>query len=133
MEYLAGYMFLAMSILIMFGFPVTFTLLGTALVFGMIGFGWSYEMVGEKTEVYTVNGFWYQNFRANLADFFSDPSKRFSNGSELISLLQKNGIDNPITGEPIFIEHSPGNMIVEKTGDEFVLKICLENGLLYTL
>jgi tripartite ATP-independent transporter DctM subunit len=42
MEYLAGYMFLAMSILIMFGFPVTFTLGGTALVFGLIGFGWNF-------------------------------------------------------------------------------------------
>lgn len=42
MEYLAGYMFLAMSILILFGFPVTFTLGGTALVFGLIGFGWNF-------------------------------------------------------------------------------------------
>ena len=42
MEYLAGYMFLAMSILIMFGFPVTFTLGGTAMIFGIIGFGWNF-------------------------------------------------------------------------------------------
>lgn len=42
MEYLAGWMFLAMSILIMFGFPVTFTLGGVALVFGVIGFGWDF-------------------------------------------------------------------------------------------
>lgn len=42
MQYLAGYMFLAMSILIMFGFPVTFTLGGTAMVFGVIGFGWDF-------------------------------------------------------------------------------------------
>lgn len=42
MEYLAGYMFLAMSILIMFGFPVTFTLGGTAIFFGVIGFGWNF-------------------------------------------------------------------------------------------
>jgi tripartite ATP-independent transporter DctM subunit len=42
MEYLAGWMFLAMSVLIMIGFPVTFTLLGTALTFGMIGFGWNF-------------------------------------------------------------------------------------------
>ncbi len=42
MEYLAGWMFLAMSILILIGFPVTFTLLGTALTFGMIGFGWNF-------------------------------------------------------------------------------------------
>ncbi len=42
MEYLAGWMFLAMSILILIGFPVTFTLLGTAMTFGMIGFGWNF-------------------------------------------------------------------------------------------
>lgn len=42
MQYLAGWMFLAMSILIMVGFPVTFTLLGTALTFGLIGFGWNF-------------------------------------------------------------------------------------------
>ena len=42
MEYLAGWMFLAMSVLILIGFPVTFTLLGTALTFGMIGFGWNF-------------------------------------------------------------------------------------------
>jgi tripartite ATP-independent transporter DctM subunit len=42
MEYLAGWMFLALSILLMAGFPVTFTLLGTSLFFGLIGFGWSF-------------------------------------------------------------------------------------------
>lgn len=39
MEYLAIWMFLALTILLMIGFPVTFTLMGTALVFGYIGFG----------------------------------------------------------------------------------------------
>ena len=42
MEYLAAWMFLALTILLMAGFPVTFTLLGTALTFGMIGFGWDF-------------------------------------------------------------------------------------------
>ena len=42
MEYLPGWMFLALTILLMAGFPVTFTLLGTALGFGLIGFGWSF-------------------------------------------------------------------------------------------
>jgi tripartite ATP-independent transporter DctM subunit len=42
MEYLAAWMFLALTILLMLGFPVTFTLLGTALVFGLIGFGWDF-------------------------------------------------------------------------------------------
>jgi tripartite ATP-independent transporter DctM subunit len=42
MEYLPAWMFLALTILLMAGFPVTFTLLGTAMFFGMIGFGWSF-------------------------------------------------------------------------------------------
>ena len=53
--------------------------------------------------------------------------------AELIDLFQRNGIDNPITGEPIIIEHSPGNMIVEKAGDKIEMKICLENGSLSNL
>jgi tripartite ATP-independent transporter DctM subunit len=42
MEYLPAWMFLALTILLLIGFPVTFTLLGTALTFGLIGFGWSF-------------------------------------------------------------------------------------------
>jgi tripartite ATP-independent transporter DctM subunit len=42
MEYLPAWMFLALTILLLVGFPVAFTLLGTALVFGLIGFGWSF-------------------------------------------------------------------------------------------
>ena len=42
MEYLPAWMFLALTILLMAGFPVTFTLMGTALFFGLIGFGWNF-------------------------------------------------------------------------------------------
>ncbi len=42
MEYLPAWMFLALTILLMAGFPVTFTLLGTSLCFGLIGFGWGF-------------------------------------------------------------------------------------------
>ncbi len=42
MEWLAGVMFLVLTVLLMFGFPVAFTLLGTALGFGLIGFGWNF-------------------------------------------------------------------------------------------
>jgi tripartite ATP-independent transporter DctM subunit len=42
MDFLPGWMFLALTILLMAGFPVTFTLMGTALCFGLIGFGWSF-------------------------------------------------------------------------------------------
>jgi hypothetical protein len=103
------------------------------LISGAIGFGVAYESVGKTTDVYTIEGYWHRNFQYRLSDLFSDPSNDFSNGSELIDLLQRNGIDNPITGEPIIIEHSPGNIVVEKVGDKIVMKICLENGSLYTL
>jgi hypothetical protein len=103
------------------------------LISGAIGFGVAYESVGKTTDVYTIEGYWYTNFKYNLPDLFSEPSNDFSNGPELVDLLQRNGIDNPITGEPIIIEHSPGNMIVEKTEGKILMKICLENGSLYTL
>ncbi len=39
MEYLAAWMFLALTVLLMLGFPVTFTLLGTAMAFGLLYVG----------------------------------------------------------------------------------------------
>ncbi len=42
MDYLAAWMFLALTILLVAGFPVAFTLMGTALAFGLIGFGWGF-------------------------------------------------------------------------------------------
>jgi len=42
MTYLPAWLFLALTVFLMVGFPVTFTLLGTALIFGLIGFGWSF-------------------------------------------------------------------------------------------
>jgi len=42
MDYLPAWMFLALTLLLMVGFPVTFTLMGTALGFGLIGFGWGF-------------------------------------------------------------------------------------------
>jgi len=42
MEALPAIMFLVLTILLMAGFPVAFTLLGTSLFFGLIGFGWDF-------------------------------------------------------------------------------------------
>ena len=97
------------------------------------GFGISYAMVGEKTAVHTSEPFWYAEFRPALDGLFSDPNLNFSNGPELIDLLQKHGIVNPVTGEPIILEQSPGNLIFDGEASEDKLKICLENGLLYNL
>ncbi len=42
MDYLAAWMFLALTVLLLAGFPVAFTLLGTSLVFGLIGLDWGF-------------------------------------------------------------------------------------------
>ncbi len=42
MEYFAAWMFLGLTVWLMAGFPVTFTLMGTALIFGGIGAGWGF-------------------------------------------------------------------------------------------
>ena len=42
MDYLAAWMFLALTVLLLAGFPVAFTLMGTALFFGLIGFEWNF-------------------------------------------------------------------------------------------
>ncbi len=42
MDYLAAWMFLTLTVLLLAGFPVAFTLLGTALFFGLVGFGWDF-------------------------------------------------------------------------------------------
>lgn len=42
MDYLAAWMFLAMTVLLLAGFPVAFTLLGVSLAFGLVGFGWDF-------------------------------------------------------------------------------------------
>ncbi|MEJ5359194.1 MAG: TRAP transporter large permease subunit [Desulfobacterales bacterium] len=42
MDYSAAWMFLAMSLLLMAGFPVAFTLLGTAFLFGVSHFGFGF-------------------------------------------------------------------------------------------
>ena len=91
----------------------------------------TYALVGEKTDVYSVERYWRQNFQNRISSLFSEPENTFSTEAELIELLQSKGIDNPITNEPIIIEDSPGNIVVEKTGviDQISqIKVCLENG-----
>ncbi|MFZ5766709.1 MAG: TRAP transporter large permease [Thermodesulfobacteriota bacterium] len=41
-ELLPLWMFLVLTVLLIAGFPVAFTLLGTSFVFGLIGFGWNF-------------------------------------------------------------------------------------------
>ncbi len=42
MDYLSAWMFLALTVLLLLGFPVAFTLMGTALAFGLMGFEWNF-------------------------------------------------------------------------------------------
>ena len=101
------------------------------LVSGAIGFNYSYAKVGKivNVNVYSTERYWVEKFQGSLADLFSDPDINPSNGPEFAEILQKHGITNPITGEPIILEQSPGNIIVEKTEDNMALKICLEIGI----
>jgi TRAP-type mannitol/chloroaromatic compound transport system permease large subunit len=39
---LAGWLFVTATGLLLLGFPVAFTLLGTSLLFGVLGFGWDF-------------------------------------------------------------------------------------------
>lgn len=41
-DLLPAWMFLVLTVLLLAGFPVAFTLLGTSLCFGLIGFGWGF-------------------------------------------------------------------------------------------
>jgi tripartite ATP-independent transporter DctM subunit len=73
MDYLAGWMFLALTILLMAGFPVTFTLMGTAMVFGLIGFGWGFfnllplRIWGLAEELLDTMGILFGRLRGGLA------------------------------------------------------------------
>ena len=103
-------------------------LLVVLIVLCVTGFGLSYALVGEKTEVFSLEIDWRGKFESDLADLFAIPTNTFSTGEEFIVLLQREGIDNPITNEPIIIEDSPGNIIFEKSDGKELIKICLENG-----
>ena len=92
------------------------------------GFILTYASIGETTEVSTLPRYWPPNFAAAMVDVFVDPENTFSNAAELIRILDTEGITNPLTKEPILIEDSPGNIILEKDGDAFRIKLCLENG-----
>jgi hypothetical protein len=103
------------------------------LILWAAGFLLTYVSIGETTEVSSLHRYWPANFAANLANAFAVPENTFSNGAELIKILETEGITNPITKEPILLEDSPGNIILERDRGEFLIKICLENGSLYSL
>ena len=69
-----------------------------------------------------------QSFMANLDDLFCIPENDFETGEELVEILGKEGIKNPLTNKPIILEDSPVNIILETDGDGFRIKLCLENG-----
>ena len=61
------------------------------------------------------------------------PEYKASSAEELIEKLNENGIDNPITNEPIIFEDSPGNIVWETSGDGIKIKYCDRNGSLINL
>ncbi|CAB1074488.1 hypothetical protein D1AOALGA4SA_2307 [Olavius algarvensis Delta 1 endosymbiont] len=42
--------------------------------------------------------------------------------------MKRNGRKNPITNEPIILEHSPGNVVWAQSGNEHKLKYCRRSG-----
>jgi hypothetical protein len=97
------------------------------------GFVLTYAWIGKATEVSTLHRYWHQSFMANLSDLFCIPENDFATGEELVEILRKEGIKNPLTNKPITLEDSPGNIILEKDGDGFQIKLCLENGSFHDL
>jgi hypothetical protein len=86
----------------------------------------TYAAIGKVTEVHTLNYSWPQNFMADISDKLAIPENSFETGEELVEILRKEGIKNPLTNKPIILEDSPGNIILDKDG--FQIKLCLENG-----
>lgn len=114
--------------------PFIGTLLLTVLY--TIVFGGSYILFDEKTiDVNIIDRVWMDEFRAQVSDVFAEPSVTFSNGSDLVELLRREGINNALTGRPILNEDSPGNVIVENPeGEKWpIIKVGLENGSLCEL
>ena len=75
-----------------------------------------------------MHRYWPDGFRAELADVFSIPENSFETGEELVKILEKEGIKNPLTNEPIIIEDSPGNITLENGADGLQIRVYLENG-----
>jgi hypothetical protein len=97
-------------------------------------FAYAYISLGETTEVYTVERSSGSGLEVLLPLYFSYPNDdTISSGEELIALLNRQGINNPITNEPIILEDSPGNVICERSSDDIKIKYCNINGSLDTL
>ena len=92
------------------------------------GFFLTYAFIGKTIEVNTLHWYWPDGFRADLADVLSIPENSFETGEELVKILEKEGIKNQITNEPIILEDSPGNITVEKDAGGIQIKLYLENG-----
>ena len=97
-------------------------------------FGYTYISLGETTEVYTVEKGPGTGLEVLMSLYFSYPNENtISSGEELIGFLNRQGINNPITNEPIILEDSPGNIVCEGIGDDIKIKYCSRNGSLSTL
>ena len=91
----------------------------------------TFAVIGKATEVHTLERYWPEQFMASLADLFCIPENSFETGEELVEILRREDIKNPVTNKPIILEDSPGNIILDKDGLQ--IKVCLENGSLLDL
>jgi len=88
----------------------------------------TYVSLEETSDFYAVKTSLRKGSSIGITYLFAFPEKRPSNGEELIDFLNRKGIVNDITKEPIILEDSPGNIVVEQTGNKYNVKLCLENG-----
>jgi hypothetical protein len=92
----------------------------------------TYAAIGKATEVHTLPSNWPGQLMASCLDALVTQKTSPETGEALVKIFEKDGIKNPLTNEPIILEDSPGNIILEKTADGFRIKLCLENGSFYS-
>jgi hypothetical protein len=103
------------------------------LILCATGFSYTYISLDETTDIYIEK----KSRRSLLEDpplfLLYFPENSPSSGEEYIEILNRDGIYNPITNEPIILENSPGNIVWEQSGNEIKIKYCRRNGSLINL
>lgn len=103
------------------------------LILCATGFAYTYISLDGTTDFYIEEEF--RSYDPEYSPFFLFhlPENTASSGEEYIEIVNRFGIHNPITNEPIILEDSPGNLVWEKSGDEIRIKYCRRNGSLMNL
>jgi len=103
------------------------------LILCTTGFAYTYISLDETTDIYIEKESWRSGLEDSQGFLFIFPENTASSGEEYVERLNRMGIDNPITNEPIILENSPGNIVWEQSGNEIKIKYCRRNGSLSNL